>query len=62
MANERIKEAAKEARVYHWQIAERLGIGDFYFSRKLRHELPETEQEKIMKIISVLAAERKAVG
>ncbi len=61
MANERIKKTAKESGVYHWQIAERLGIGDFYFSRKLRHELPEAEQDKIMRIINELAAEKKAV-
>ncbi len=61
MANERIKKYAKESGVYHWQIAERLGIGDFYFSRKLRRELPEAEQDKIKTIIRDLAAERKAV-
>ena len=57
-----IKHAAKNAGVYHWEIADRLGIQDSAFSRKLRRELPPEEREKILGIIKDLAAERAAVS
>ena len=61
MSNKEIREAAKYAGVFLWQIAERLGINDGNFSRKLRRELPEDEQEKIMAIIDELAREKMGV-
>ena len=42
-----------------WMIAERLGITDSSFSRKLRKELPIDEKEKIFAIIEKIAAERE---
>lgn len=57
-ANAKIRKAAKNAGVCLWQIAERIGVNDGNFSRKLRRELPPEEQEKIMGIINDLAAER----
>ena len=45
-----------EAGVKLWQVAERLGINDGNLSRKLRRELPEEEQEKLLEIIRELAA------
>lgn len=59
MKNMKIREAAKRAGVYLWEIAERWGCNDGNFSRKLRRELPEDEQEKIIAIIAELAAEKK---
>lgn len=53
--NKGIRTAAKQAGVKLWQIAERLGINDGNFSRKLRRELPEEEQNQILCIISELA-------
>lgn len=58
MNNKDIREAAKQAGVCLWQIAERLGINDGNFSRKLRRELPSQEREKIMEIINELAKEK----
>lgn len=55
--NTRIREAAKAAGVRMWQVAEKLGIQDTAFSRKLRHELPEKETEKVLGIIAQLAEE-----
>lgn len=55
MANERIREAAKKHGVRLWQVAEAIGMNDGNFSRKLRHELPADEQEKILQIIENLA-------
>lgn len=54
MNNQDIKNAAKIAGVKLWQIADRLGIADFAFSRKLRHELPKEEKEIIFSIIEEL--------
>ena len=57
MKNLDLREAAKKAGVNLWQVADRLGIADCNLSRKLRHELPAEEKEKIMSIIRELAAE-----
>ena len=58
MNNQSIREKAKAHNVKLWQIAEKLGINDGNFSRKLRHELPADEQEKILRIIETIAKER----
>lgn len=60
-ANAEIRRAAKSAGVRLWQVAERFGINDGNFSRKLRRELPPEEREKILGIIKDLAAERAGV-
>ena len=57
-ANGDIRAAAKSAGVCLWQIAERIGINDGNFSRKLRRELPDQEKQDILQIIRDLAAER----
>lgn len=57
-ANADIRIAAKSAGVCLWQIAERIGVNDGNFSRKLRRELPDQEKRVILKIIETLAAER----
>lgn len=53
--NQTIREAAKEKGVALWQIADKLGIQDSNFSKKLRHELNKEEADKIMNIIAELA-------
>ena len=58
MANTDIKQAARVAKVKHWQIADALGIRDTEFSRRLRFPLPEDEKNKIMKIIEILFVQR----
>lgn len=55
-ANARIREAAKAAGIRLWQVAEKYGISDGNFSRKLRRELSEEERNKILEIIHMLAA------
>lgn len=59
--NAEIRRAAKSAGVRLWQVAERFGINDGNFSRKLRRELPPEEREKILGIIKDLAAEKAGV-
>lgn len=55
MSNSDIKKAAKERGIPLWKIAEKMGIGDYALSRKMRHELPNEEKEQIIKIIDALA-------
>lgn len=53
-----VRKKAKEQGVYLWEIADRLGLRDSCFSRRLRKELPEGEKERIFIIIDELARER----
>ena len=57
MKNTDIREAAKTAGIRLWQIADKLGITDGNFSRKLRKELSADEKQKIIAIISELSGE-----
>ena len=57
MANNIIKKTAAAKHVRLWKIADRLQMTDGMFSRRLRHELPEKDQELILSIIDDLAKE-----
>ena len=52
--NQLIRQRLKEAGVAQWQIADELRISEGVFCRRMRHELPEAEQQKILKIIDDL--------
>ena len=56
--NKDIKELAKSKGVKLWQIANKLGICDGNFSRKLRYELPLYEKRQILNIIENLSIEK----
>lgn len=58
MKNKKIREAAAAAGVRLWEIAERYGVNDGNFSRKLRRELPDDEREHVLSIIDEIAKER----
>lgn len=60
VANQDIRQEANAAGVLLWRIAERYGLCDSSFSRKLRHELPEADKEKIRSIISELSGRESA--
>ena len=49
--NLRIRNALKEYGVKQWQLAELLGCGEYTLCRKLRHELPDEEQKRIVALI-----------
>lgn len=51
MANLRIKEALKEHNLRQWQLAKLMKINEFSLSRKLREELPEEEQNRLIELI-----------
>lgn len=59
VANKQIRDAAKEAGICLWQVAEKLGVNDGNFSRKLRRELPPAEREKVLNIIRELSQEKQ---
>lgn len=59
VANKEIRDAAKEAGIWLWQVAEKLGVNDGNFSRKLRRELPPAEREKVLNIIRELSQENQ---
>lgn len=59
MQNMEIRSAAKDAGLHLWEVAAAYGINDGNFSRKLRHELPQEEKEKILAIIDRVAQEKK---
>lgn len=61
-ANKEIREAAKSADICLWQVAEKIGVNDGNFSRKLRKELPQQEKEHILTIIDTLAKEKAEVS
>lgn len=58
MNNQEIREAAKAQGVRLWQIAEALGMADSNFSRKLRHELPQEEKSRILRIIEGMESKK----
>ena len=59
MANEAIRARAKEKGVKLWQVADRIGLTDSNFSRKLRKELPAAEGNMIIGIIDDIAKEEQ---
>lgn len=59
-ANMEIRNTAKRSGVRLWEVAEAIGITDGMFSRKLRRELPETEQRKILNIVADIARRKEA--
>ena len=58
--NAAIRNAAREAGVHHWEVAEALGISEGSFCRRMRHELPEAEQARILTIINDISEQREA--
>ena len=61
-ANNEIKKKTKTNGVFLWEIAEKLGIADNAFSRKLRRELPQDEKQHIFLLIDEIAAEKKSAA
>ena len=55
--NTDIREAAIRSGIKLWQIADRLGVTDSTFSRKLRKELDLESKKRIMAIVSDIAEE-----
>ena len=58
--NEKIRKYAKAKSVKLWEVAERLGMWDTQFSKMLRHPLTPEQEQTILTVIDVIAAERNA--
>ena len=55
--NQTIRRTAAAAGVRLWQIADRMGYSECYFSRLLRKELPADNQAEALRIIAELEQE-----
>lgn len=55
--NQTIRRTAAAAGVRLWQIVDRMGYSECYFSRLLRKELPADKQAEILRIIAELEQE-----
>ena len=51
MSNQIIRNALEKTGMKKWQLADLMGIHHSTLSVKLRHELPESEQRRIVKLI-----------
>lgn len=58
LANADIRAKAKGAGVRMWELADHLNISEPTVTRKLRHELPQAEKERIFSIIEEIAKEK----
>lgn len=58
-ANNDIREYCKEKGVKLWEVAEKVGISDGNFSRKMRKPFSEEYRNKIMRIIRNIADHRE---
>ena len=57
--NFRIRLAAREAGIHHWEIADTLGSSEGAFCRRMRHELLEAEQARILATIDEISRRRE---
>ena len=51
MRNQKVKAALAEAGLRQWQLARLMGIHEVTLSHRMRDELPEEEQERLVKLI-----------
>lgn len=49
--NKRIRIAMAESGIKQWELARLLGMSESVLSRRLRDELPEDEQDRIVELI-----------
>ena len=59
MQNILIRSEMMKANIKLYQVADAMGIADYNLSRKLRHELPAEEQERILGIIRDLEGNKR---
>lgn len=59
MTNEIIREELKEKKVYQWELASALGISEQTMVRKMRFEMPDDEQMKLLALISEIAMDKE---
>lgn len=62
MANEEIRKLIRTQGLYHYEIADSLGLHDTAFSRLLRKELSEEKKKEIYEVVERLTTERLTGG
>ena len=51
MPNYRVRVALMLHNMKNWELAKKMGVSEFTLSRKLREELPEEDQDELVRII-----------
>ncbi len=51
MINEKIRLYARKKGVPLWKVAEKIGVSEATFNRRLRHELPTEETDRLIAVI-----------
>lgn len=59
-ANAEIREAVRASGVKMWELADNLHIADNTLSRRLRHELPVVERDRILGVVAEIALRKEA--
>ena len=59
MANDKVRIALFINKMKQWELAKHLGIGENTLIRRLREELPEDEQNRLIGVIETYAKEKK---
>jgi hypothetical protein len=54
MANAEIKKLIKDSRYYNYEIAERIGVSEYTFSKWFRKQLTQKQNEMVVKAINEL--------
>lgn len=55
MKNMRIRNALRIADMRYWQLAEALGVSEMTLTRRMRNEMPDEEQDRIVALIEEFA-------
>lgn len=58
--NADLRQAAKAAGVYFWQIANLWGVSESYMTRLFRHELTELERTRFLQAIDEISKREQA--
>ena len=59
--NKKVRDAIKKSGLMKWELADLMGIHHSTLSVKLRHEMPEEEQLRIIHMIEC-ASEKREIG
>lgn len=57
MKNLELRDAIKKSRVFHYEIAEAMGMSEVAFSKLLRTELSADKKEQVMSVVDKLRGE-----
>lgn len=59
MANEYIRAVAKQSGVRLWELADVLGVSEPTITRRMRHDLGETERARFLEAINTVARSKQ---